>query len=106
VSFGSNSPANRSRRASEEGVIPFVETFVEVRNFDKVDDKGFDKGFKVGILQHCATYSSSSRIPDMRLVGQPARSQPLTNGSNSPSMTACTLLVSTPVRRSLTIRYG
>src|SRR6185436_2243886 len=50
--------------------------------------------------------SSSSLTPCMRFIGQPARSQPLTKASRSPSMTAWTLLVSTPVRRSFTMRYG
>ena len=50
------------------------------------------------------SYSSSSLTPCMRLAGQPARSQPFTNVSRSPSITPCTLLVSTPVRRSFTIR--
>ena len=48
--------------------------------------------------------SSSSLTPCMRLLGQPARSQALTKSSRSPSMTPWTLLVSTPVRRSLTMR--
>ena len=47
---------------------------------------------------------SSSFNPCIRLVGQPARSQPFTNGSRSPSITPCVLLFSTPVRRSLTRR--
>ena len=51
-------------------------------------------------------HSSSSLTPCIRLMGQPARSQAFTNWSRSPSITACTLLVSTPVRRSFTIRYG
>ena len=37
---------------------------------------------------------------------QDGKGQPFTNGSRSPSMTPCTLLVSTPVRKSFTIRYG
>src|SRR5947209_7802849 len=52
------------------------------------------------------SHSSSSFTPCMRFAGQPARNQPFTNGSRSPSITACTLLVSTPVRRSFTMRYG
>lgn len=51
-----------------------------------------------------ARYSSSSFTPCIRFIGQPARSQALTNGSRSPSITACTLLVSRPVRRSFTMR--
>jgi len=51
-------------------------------------------------------YSSSSFTPCIRFVGQPARSQPFTNASRSPSITPCTLLVSTPVRKSFTMRYG
>ena len=41
-----------------------------------------------------------------RFAGQPARNQPFTKGSRSPSITPCTSLVSTPVRKSFTIRYG
>ena len=50
-------------------------------------------------------YESSSTAPAFS-VGQPARSQPLTNGSRSPSMTPCTSLACTLVRRSFTMRYG
>ena len=51
-------------------------------------------------------HSSSSFTPCMRLSGQPARSQAFTNGSSAPSITACTSLDCSPVRRSFTMRYG